>query len=94
MQVQFNKRSISPSVFKKDDKIYFSTTVFSPVRYNLNFGEGMMPVEQMKSVLEQCAENAQDVEIEFTESQTKFGPVMQIFSVKPLPKKNPTQSNG
>ena len=54
----------------------------------------MMPVEQMKSVLEQCAENAQDVEIEFTESQTKYGPVMQIFSVKPLPKKNPTQSNG
>ena len=38
MQVQFNTRTILPSVYRKDDKVYFSTTVFSPVRYNLSAG--------------------------------------------------------
>ena len=48
-----------------------------------------MPIEQINKVLEECADNAQEVEIEFTESQTKFGAQMQIFSVKPIPKKQP-----
>lgn len=48
-----------------------------------------MPVEQIQAVLEQCADNAQEVEIQFVEQQTKFGAQMQIFSVKPLPNKNP-----
>ncbi|MCY6411047.1 hypothetical protein QTA56_02760 [Acinetobacter sp. VNH17] len=89
MQISFNKRNILPSVYKKEDKAYYNTTLFSPVRYSLNFGEGLMPVEQMKAVLDQCAENAQEVEVEFTESQTKFGPQLTVFSVKPLPKKAP-----
>ncbi|EXB78234.1 hypothetical protein J538_3237 [Acinetobacter sp. 272263] len=49
----------------------------------------MMPLEQIQAILEECADNGQEVEIEFTESQTKFGSEMQIFSVKPLPKKQP-----
>lgn len=89
MQVQFNKRTILPSVYRKEDKVFFSTTVFSPVRYNLSAGSGMMPVEQINAILEECADNAQEVEIEFTEQQTKFGAQMQIFSVKPVPKQNP-----
>jgi hypothetical protein len=48
---------------------------------------GMMPIEQNQAVLEECADNAQEVEIEFTESTGKFGSQMQVFSVKPLPKK-------
>lgn len=48
-----------------------------------------MPVEQIQAVLEQCADNAQEVEIQFVEQQTKFGAQMQIFSVKTLLKKNP-----
>lgn len=51
-----------------------------------------MPIEQIEAVLVECADNAQEVEIQFVESQTKFGAQMQIFSVKPLPKKNPTGS--
>ena len=90
MQVQFNKRSIMPTTYTNDKgTTYFNTTLFSPVRYSLSFGEGLMPVQQMKAVIQQCAENCQEVEIEFTESQTKFGPQMQIFSVKPLVKKIP-----
>ena len=46
-----------------------------------------MPVEQINKVLEECADNAQEVEIQFVESQTKFGAQMQIYSVKPIPKK-------
>lgn len=52
----------------------------------------MMPIEQIQAILEECADNGQEVEIEFTEQQTKFGAEMQIFSVKPVPKKNPMES--
>ena len=94
MQVSFNKRTIFPTVYrgqnkKGEDVTYLSTTVLSPVKYNLTPTPGMMPLEQIQAVLEQCAENSQEVEIEFTESQSKFGPQMQIYSVKPLPKKTP-----
>jgi hypothetical protein len=91
MQVNFNKRTILPSVYRSEkngvEKAYLSTTVLSPVKYNLTPMTGMMPIEQIQAVLEECADNAQEVEIEFTESTGKFGSQMQIFSVKPLPKK-------
>lgn len=94
MQVSFNKRTIFPSVYrgqnkKGEDVTYLSTTVLSPVKYNLTPTPGMMPLEQIQAVLEQCADNAQEVEIEFSEQQTKFGSQWQIYSVKPVPKKNP-----
>ena len=93
MQVQFNTRTILPTVYRTEKdgvkKAYLSTTVFSPVRYNLSVGSGVMPMEQIQAVLEEAADNAQEVEIQFIENQTKFGAQMQIFSVKPLPKKNP-----
>ena len=94
MQVSFNKRTIFPSVYrgqnkKGEDVTYLSTTVLSPVKYNLTPTPGMMPLEQIQAVLEQCADNAQEVEIEFSEQQTKFGSQWQVFSVKPVPKKNP-----
>ena len=92
MQIQFNTRTILPSVYRTEkdgvEKAYLSTTVFSPQRYNLTASAGIMPVEQINKVLEECADNAQEVEIQFIESQTKFGAQMQIFSVKPIPKKN------
>lgn len=93
MQVTFNKRTVFPTVYRGENKktgqptCYISTTVLSPVKYNLKPTAGMMPVEQIQSVLEECADNGQEVEIEFTETQTKFGAEMQIFSVKPVPKK-------
>lgn len=93
MQVNFNKRTILPTVYRSEkngiEKAYLSTTVLSPVKYNLTPISGMMPIEQIQAVLEECADNAQEVEIEFTETTGKFGSQMQIFSVKPLPKKNP-----
>ncbi len=93
MQVNFNKRTILPTVYRSEkngvEKAYLSTTVLSPVKYNLTPMTGMMPIEQIQAVLEECADNAQEVEIEFTESTGKFGSQMQIFSVKPLPKKAP-----
>ena len=93
MQIQFNTRTILPSVYRTEkdgvEKAYLSTTVFSPQRYNLTASAGIMPVEQINKVLEECADNAQEVEIQFVESQTKFGAQMQIFSVKPIPKKQP-----
>ena len=92
MQVSFNKRTIFPSVYrgqnkKGEDVTYLSTTVLSPVKYNLTPTPGMMPLEQIQAVLEQCADNAQEVEIEFSEQQTKHGSQWQVFSVKPVPKK-------
>ena len=91
MQIQFNTRTILPSVYRTEkdgvEKVYLSTTVFSPQRYNLTPSAGIMPVEQINKVLEECADNAQEVEIQFVEQQTKFGAQMQIFSAKPVPKK-------
>ena len=93
MQVQFNKRTITPIANKYqdkktgEDKLSLKTTVLSPVQYSLKPTPGMMPVEQIQAVLIECAEKSQEVEIEFTESQSKFGPQMQIYSVKPVPKK-------
>ena len=91
MQIQFNTRTILPSVYRTEkdgvEKAYLSTTVFSPQRYNLTASAGIMPVDQINKVLEECADNAQEVEIQFVESQTKFGAQMQIYSVKPIPKK-------
>lgn len=94
MQVQFSKRTILPSVYRSEkdgvQRAFLSTTVLSPVKFNLTPMPGMMPIEQIKAVLEECADNAQEVEIEFTETAGKFGSQMQIFSVKPVPKKSPT----
>ncbi|HCQ9967786.1 TPA: hypothetical protein OMQ72_000687 [Acinetobacter baumannii] len=91
MQVSFNKRTIFPTVYRSEkdgkERAFLSTTVLSPVKYNLTAMPGMMPVEQIQAILEECADNAQEVEIEFTEQQTKFGAQMQVFSVKPAPKK-------
>ncbi len=91
MQVNFNKRTILPTVYRSEkdgvERAYLSTTVLSPVKYTLMPMPGMMPPEQIKAVLEEAADNAQEVEIEFTESVGKFGSQMQIFSVKPLLKK-------
>jgi hypothetical protein len=92
MQVSFNKRTVFPTVYrgqnkKGEDVTYLSTTVLSPQKYNLTPTAGMMPPEQIQAVLEQCADNGQEVEIEFTEQQTKFAPHMQVFSFKPVPKK-------
>lgn len=93
MQLQFNTRTVLPTVYRSEKdgvkKAYLSTVVFSPVKYNLTPMPGMMPIEQIQAVLEECADNAQEVEIQFVEQQTKFGAQMQIFGVKPLPKKNP-----
>ena len=90
MLVQFNKRSILPTSFDtKDGGKGFNATIFSPVKYQIRFGEGIMPVQQMKALLLECSENAQEVEIEFTEGQSKFGSYLEIYSVKPLHKKNP-----
>jgi hypothetical protein len=68
--------ALEPDFFRKPGVAGLATT-------------GMMPPEQIQAVIEQCADNGQEVEIEFTEQQTKFGAQMQVFSVKPLPKKNP-----
>ncbi|WP_151798909.1 hypothetical protein [Acinetobacter calcoaceticus] len=96
MQVSFNKRTVFPTVYRSEkdgkERAFLSTTVLSPVKYNLTAMPGMMPVEQIQAILEECADNAQEVEIEFTEQQTKFGAQMQVFSVKPVPKKNPMES--
>ena len=93
MQVQFNKRTITPIANRYEDKktgkekLSLKATVLSPIQYSLKPTPGMMPPEQIQAILEECAENYQEVEIEFVERQTSYGAEMQIYSVKPLPKK-------
>ncbi len=98
MQVQFNKRTITPIANRYEDKktgkekLSLKATVLSPIQYSLKPTPGMMPPEQIQAILEECAENYQEVEIEFVERQTSYGAEMQIYSVKPLPKKNPMET--
>lgn len=93
MQVQFNKRTITPIANRYEDKktgkekLSLKATVLSPIQYSLKPTPGMMPPEQIQAILEECAENYQEVEIEFVERQTSYGAEMQIYSVKPVLKK-------
>ncbi|OOR88189.1 hypothetical protein LP109_06415 [Moraxella bovis] len=92
MKVMFNTATILPTMSKSTKEVegktvtntYFNTTMFEPVRYSLRPANGVMPIEQIQAVLEQCADNADEVEIEYKLSQTKYGPVMEIYSVKPI----------
>lgn len=94
MQVSFNARKILPTSYEGKNGIGFNTTIFSPVQYGIRFGQGVMPVEQMKAVMAQAAENAEEVEIEFVEGRNSFGSYLEIFSVRPVAKNAiKTQSN-
>lgn len=69
---------------------FFQTTMLVPqVHVLAPSAAGSMPQEQIKAVLHQCAENSQEVEIEYSADgkDGKGRPKYSIYSVKPLPKK-------
>lgn len=84
MQVQFNTRSILPVSYEGKKGIGFNATVFTPLQYGIRFAEGVMPVEQMKAIMEKAAEEAEQVEIQFVEGNNQYGKYFEIYSVKPL----------
>lgn len=84
MQVQFNTRSILPVSYEGKKGIGFNATVFTPLQYGIRFAEGVMPVSQMKAIMERAAEEAKEVEIEFVEGSNQYGKYFEIYSVKPL----------
>ena len=85
MQLTFNQRRILPTSYKKkDESLGFNATVFTPVQYSIRFAAGIMPIEQMQAVMAQCAENAEEVEIDFIEGRNNFGSYMEIYSVRPV----------
>lgn len=85
MQVSFNNRQVMPTSYEGKNGIGFNATIFAPEQYQLRIAKnGLMPEEQIKAVLERAAENAEQVEIQFLEGQTKFGKFFEIYSVKPL----------
>ena len=43
-----------------------------------------MPIEQMQAVMAHCAENAEEVEIEFVQGKNNYGSYMEIYSVRPV----------
>lgn len=84
MQVQFNTRSILPVSYEGKKGVGFNATVFTPLQYGIRFAEGIMPVSQMKAIMERAAEEAKEVEIEFVEGSNQYGKYFEIYSVKPL----------
>ena len=98
LKVAMNTMTIMPVYGSFDNKEdgkkveYFQTTMLVPQVHVLTpSAVGSMPVEQIKAVLKQCAENSQEVEIEYS-ADGKDGrgrPKYSIYSVKPLPKKVP-----
>lgn len=70
---------------------FFQTTMLVPqVHVLAPSAVGSMPQEQIKAVLYQCAENSQEVEIEYSADgkDGKGRPKYSIYSVKPIPKKS------
>lgn len=84
MQVTFNSRKILPTSYEGKNGIGFNTTIFTPVQYGIRFGQGVMPLEHMKAVMTQAAENAEEVEIDFVEGRNSYGSYLEIFAVRPL----------
>lgn len=69
---------------------FFQTTMLVPqVHVLAPSSVGSMPIEQIKAVLHQCAENSQEVEIEYSADgkDGKGRPKYSIYAVKPVPKK-------
>lgn len=95
MQLTFNTRKILPTSYERKNGIKaFQTTLFTPLNYGIRLESGVMPVEQMQAVLEQCAENAEEVEIEFTEGRYQNGGAyMQVYSVRPVKSVNVAKSS-
>jgi len=79
------KMNVHPSSYTNEKGTSFSCEVFEPVRHRFNFSpDGLLPVEQMKSVLAKAEQEGTEVEIEFT--QGAYGN-FTLYNVKPLPKK-------
>lgn len=96
LKTSLNTTVVSPvdtSYTNKNDKHVerYETTLLCPVVHNLVAnGAGSMSTAQINAVLSQCAENAQEAEIEYTADRDRFNNLtFSIYSIKPLPKKNP-----
>ncbi len=96
LKTALNTMTIMPVSGKFDDEKsgktieFFQTTMLVPqVHVLAPSAVGSMPQEQIKAVLHQCAENSQEVEIEYSADgkDGKGRPKYSIYSVKPLPKK-------
>jgi len=97
LKTALNTMTIMPVANAFEDKDgkkieYFQTTMLVPQVHVLSPSPvGSMPIEQIKAVLIQCSENSQEVEIEYSADgkDGKGRPKYSIYSVKPLPKKQP-----
>lgn len=97
LKTALNTMIIMPTAGSFEDKDgkkveWFQTTMLVPQVHVLSASAvGSMPQEQIKAVLTQCAENSQEVEIEYSADgkDGKGRPKYSIYSVKPVPKKQP-----
>lgn len=97
LKTSLNTMTIMPVAGSFEDKDgkkieWFQTTMLVPQVHVLSASAvGSMPQEQIKAVLLQCSENSQEVEIEYSADgkDGKGRPKYSIYSVKPVPKKNP-----
>lgn len=97
LRTSFNTITVIPvdSTYtnKKGEKVeQYKTTLLAPVVHKLvPDASASMPIQQMNAILKQCAQDSQEVEVEYTSNgRDPFGNVIySIFSVKPLPKKAP-----
>lgn len=82
--------TINKETKEKEIVEWFQTTMLTPTVHSLSPSTvGSMPIEQIKAILHQCSENAQEVEIEYSADgkDRKGRPKFSIYSVKPVPKK-------
>lgn len=85
------KMNIHPEYYDstKNGNRFFNTTIFNPQQISLEVSpDAKQPVEQIKAIIANCADNGIELEIEFSPVKDRFGnEKFVIYDVKPLPKK-------
>lgn len=91
--VRTAKMNIHPEYYdsSKNGNRYFQTQIFNPQTISLEVSpDAKQPVDQIKAVIQNCADNGIELEIDFSPVKDRFGnEKFVIYDVKPLPKKQP-----
>lgn len=91
VSVRTAKMTIHPEYYDsaKSGKRGYQTQIFNPQTISLDISpEAKQTPVQIKAILDNCADNGIEVEIDFSPVKDRFGnEKFVIYDVKPLPKK-------
>lgn len=91
VSIRTAKMNIHPEYYdsSKNGNRYYNTQIFNPQTISLEVSpDAKQPSDQIKAIIENCADNAIELEIDFTPVKDRFGnEKFVIYDVRPLQKK-------